>query len=138
MVMLHCIRPGLWRSDNGRWEAEQRDLMDVATRDWVLRHDGDVIDGPVGIDWPTLTSIREYITAEEPPRILPLRRLGYGVWGSRCGRWTFMRHQSDPHPQRWYAYEEDDDSPSNDGLGHTSLWEVVEWAVAERDRERAS
>ena len=61
----------------------------------------------------------------------PLRRVNAGCWRSRDGRWTFMRHHSDPHPQRWFAYEGDDSYPANDGLGHTTLTEVVELAARE-------
>jgi hypothetical protein len=63
----------------------------------------------------------------EHPQIRPLRRVRPGVWRSRDERWTFLRHQSDPHPQRWYAYEGDDDYPANDGSGHTTLRAVVRW-----------
>jgi hypothetical protein len=59
--------------------------------------------------------------------IRPLRRVNAGTWRSRDGRWTFMRHLSDPSPQRWFAYRDDDESPSNDGLGHTTLRAVVAW-----------
>lgn len=63
----------------------------------------------------------------------PLRRgKEPGVWHSRDGVWTFLRHWGDPAPQRWFAYVNDGDEqgdwPSNDGIGHTTLREVVEWA----------
>lgn len=64
--------------------------------------------------------------------ILPLRRLSNGVWRSRDGRWTFLRHQSDPRPQRWLAYEGDNDLPANEGMGHVSLHDAAEWAMNQR------
>lgn len=39
-----------------------------------------------------------------------------------------MRHFSDPHPQRWYAYLDDDTEPMNDGSGNVRLSEAVAWA----------
>lgn len=65
--------------------------------------------------------------------IRPLRRVGDGVWDSRDQAWTFMRHRSDPHPQRWYAFNNTSaaaypEIPENEGLGHVSLCEVVDWA----------
>lgn len=47
-----------------------------------------------------------------------------------------MRHWSDPQPQRWFAYLEDDDYPANEGSGITSLAGVVAWA--ERQDARAA
>lgn len=60
---------------------------------------------------------------------------GEGVWRSRDGRWTFLRHWSDPHPQRWFAYIDGDDQPANDGMGHVSLRAVAAWAEAEDPAE---
>ena len=59
-----------------------------------------------------------------------------GNWRSEDGRWLFLRHHSDPHPQRWYAFldeggEYDPAQPANDGMGHTTLREVVAWASAQ-------
>lgn len=64
----------------------------------------------------------------------PLRRKGPGHWESRDGRWTFLRHWSDPQPQRWFAYLDDDDFPANEGKGHSTLTEVVEWASTYAER----
>ncbi len=58
-----------------------------------------------------------------------LKRVGPGVWKSPDGRWTFCRHFSDPHPQRWFAYEGDDESPANEGSGHTRLADAANWAL---------
>lgn len=60
--------------------------------------------------------------------IRPLVRGTAGVWKSRDGRWTFLRHFGDPHPQRWFAYLDDLEHPTNVGEGHTRLTDVVEWA----------
>lgn len=61
--------------------------------------------------------------------VRPLRRGGEpGVWKSRDGRWTFLRHWGDPQPQRWFAYLDDDEYPANDGQGHIRLSEVADWA----------
>lgn len=67
MSRLRCVRPGLWRSEDGRWEVIRRDDADVARREWVLRDDGFPIDyGLDGhIDWPTLREAKEYIAMEE-------------------------------------------------------------------------
>ena len=61
-------------------------------------------------------------------QIRPLRRVSWGVWRSRDGRWTFLRHNGDPHPQRWFAYLDDDEDPSNDGEGHVTLRDAARWA----------
>jgi hypothetical protein len=81
--------------------------------------------------------------------IRPLHRVGPGHWESRDGRWTFLRHWSDPRPHRWFAYLVDDstsppdlthfergdhaDQPQNDGLGHVTLAEVADWAELQGD-----
>jgi hypothetical protein len=61
----------------------------------------------------------------------PLRRVSFGVWRSRDGRWTFLRHMGDPAPQRWFAYEGDNDYPSNEGMGHVTLRDAVAWSEDE-------
>jgi hypothetical protein len=66
--------------------------------------------------------------ADEEFQITPLRRVCAGHWQSRDKRWTFLRHWSDPHPQRWYAYLGDDVYPLNDGLGHVKLGQVARFA----------
>lgn len=50
---------------------------------------------------------------------------GPGAW--LYGDWTILRHRSDPHPQRWFAYEGDNDEAANMGEGHTRLRDVVAW-----------
>lgn len=60
-------------------------------------------------------------------RIRPLRRVGPGVWKSRDKKWTFIRHRTDPKPQRWFAYGGTDREPFNAGYGHSSLAEVAQW-----------
>ena len=60
--------------------------------------------------------------------IRPLVRVRAGIWKSRDKRWTFMRHWTDPHPQRWFAYIDGDKEPENTGLGHSTLAEVAQWA----------
>lgn len=59
----------------------------------------------------------------------PLRRIGPGRWQSRDGHWTFLRHESDPSPKRWYAYEADDEHPFWDGTGDVTLAAVLERVV---------
>jgi hypothetical protein len=61
----------------------------------------------------------------EADAIRPLRRVAPGVWKSRDGHWTFLRAQEDPHPQRWFAYQDDDAEPMNDGSGDHALWQAV-------------
>lgn len=61
--------------------------------------------------------------------IRPLVRRADGVWKSRDGRWTFRRHYGDPHPQRWFAYLDNDEAPANDGEGHTTLRDAADWAA---------
>lgn len=63
----------------------------------------------------------------------PLRCDGAGVWRSRDGRWTFLRHFGDPHPQRWFAYLGDDEQPLNPGEGHTRLSDAVDWATTRQE-----
>lgn len=76
-------------------------------------------------------------------KIRPLRRVDIGVWRSRDRRWAFHRHESDPHPRRWYAYLDDCDDPQNDGMGHVTLRQVADWAErfgadAAKEAERCS
>lgn len=71
---------------------------------------------------------------EGEPQIRPLVRVAPGHWRSRDGRWTFMRHWSDPAPQRWFVFLDDDDQAHNEGGGETTLGEVV--ALVEQDGER--
>ncbi len=71
---------------------------------------------------------RRYGTAPLRP---PLKRVCAGVWKSHDGEWTFCRHQSDPQPQRWFAYQGDDDYPANDGSGHTRLADAATWALGD-------
>lgn len=86
--------------------------------------------------WPTKARAKrvaqldaDRIAGELAPAVIrPLRRVNAGAWRSRDGRWTFLRHWSDPHPQRWFAYLGDDDYPANDGSGHVSLRAVAAWA----------
>ncbi len=66
-----------------------------------------------------------------PPERPRLKRLGNGEWASLDGTWTFLRHHSDPHPQRWFAFQGDDEYPSNEGSGHTRLADVANWALGE-------
>lgn len=68
------------------------------------------------------------------PKIRPLRRVNAGAWRSRDKRWTLLRHQGDPHPQRWYAYL-DDDRDSFYFEGARSQRELVRWL--ERDAAEA-
>lgn len=63
-------------------------------------------------------------------RIRPLRRVGRGVWRSRDENWTFMRHESDPSPKRWFVYEGDDRDPANEGSGIITLADAVRWVEA--------
>lgn len=66
-------------------------------------------------------------------RIRPVTRLDSdGAYRSADGRWTFLRHETDPRPKRWFAYLDDTDFPANSGDGHTSLREVGEWARKQR------
>jgi hypothetical protein len=67
---------------------------------------------------------------QEPEQIRPLRRVNEGCWRSRDGRWTFMRHWSDPQPGRWFAFFGDRREPANEGEGHTRLQDVADWAEA--------
>lgn len=63
----------------------------------------------------------------------PLQRVGAGHWLSHDGQWTFLRHWSDPHPQRWFAYRTRDgvtQDPVNDGSGDVTLSDAVD-SVAE-------
>lgn len=58
---LRCVCAGLWRTDDGRWDAERRE--DGA---WVLREyvEGEPVVhhlGRPGRDWPTLRAAQEYI-----------------------------------------------------------------------------
>jgi hypothetical protein len=61
----------------------------------------------------------------------PLVRVQSGHWRSRDGRWNFLRHDSDPHPQRWFAYLGSDDYPANEGSGDVSLRAAVMSAAAQ-------
>jgi hypothetical protein len=75
------------------------------------------------------TVTASYTVSVEPrSRIRPLAHVGPGAWRSRDARWTFLRHQSDPHPQRWFAYVDDDEEPANEGAGHVTLRAVADWA----------
>jgi hypothetical protein len=76
---------------------------------------------------PTLTAPQMALC-----KIRPLRRSNAGKWFSRDGRWTFMRHWTDPHPQRWFAYLDGDAEPDNEGAGHTTLAEVAQWAESRK------
>lgn len=60
------IRPGLWRSSDGRVTIQRRDDADVARREWVLKVDGGVIDNGIDghIDFPTLRDAKS-AAAEE-------------------------------------------------------------------------
>lgn len=60
--------------------------------------------------------------------IRPLRLLSSGAWRSRDGRWTFLRHETDPNPKRWFAYLDESDWPSNPGDGHHTLKQAADWA----------
>ena len=62
---------------------------------------------------------------ENVSTIRPLKRIEPGVWESRDGRWRFNRHESDPKPQRWFAFLDGDDEPYWSGMGHTRLADVV-------------
>lgn len=59
-----------------------------------------------------------------PHKIRPLRRIDLGIWCSRDERWTFLRHFSDPHPQRWFTYEHGESYPAW-MEGHPSLRDAV-------------
>jgi hypothetical protein len=63
-------------------------------------------------------------------RVRPLVKIDSdgAVYRSADGRWTFMRHESDPRPKRWFAYLDDTEFPANSGEGHTTLREVGQWA----------
>lgn len=62
-------------------------------------------------------------------RVRPLVRLDSdGAYRSADGRWTFLRHETDPRPKRWFAYLDGQEFPANHGEGHTSLREVGQWA----------
>lgn len=63
--------------------------------------------------------------------IRPLRRVAEGRWQSRDGRWTFMRHWSDPHPQRWFTYQDADEEPADLGA-HIRLRDAAAWAASQR------
>lgn len=39
----------------------------------------------------------------------PIHCFRSGHWVSYDHRFTFLRHESDPHPKRWFAYESDVD-----------------------------
>lgn len=67
--------------------------------------------------------------------VRPLRRVRAGVWKSRDGEWLFMRHESDPHPRRWFVYGpgETGEWPINEGHGHTTLWQVVRFIESLED-----
>lgn len=65
-------------------------------------------------------------------KIRPLRRIAWGVWRSRDGKWTFLRHNGDPHPQRWFAYYGDHEEPDNDGEGHVTLRDAADWVEEKR------
>lgn len=58
--------------------------------------------------------------------ITPLVKLvkGGGMWQSADGHFTFMRHESDPVPKRWFIYEDDERDPVFLS-GHTSLGDAV-------------
>jgi hypothetical protein len=58
----------------------------------------------------------------------PLHCKAPGIWIAHDASWTFVRHDSDPKPKRWFAYEGDDQEPANVGQGHITLAEAVEWA----------
>ena len=60
-------------------------------------------------------------------KIRPLKRVQDGVWRSRDGMWTFLRHNGDPHPQRWFAYHGEHLEPDNDGEGHVTLRDAADW-----------
>lgn len=99
----------------------------VGTEDGAgpMREISQCFEGPFTVKPTTSASLR------------PLRRCrAAGVWESRDGRWVFRRHWSDPSPQRWYAYLDDDEWPANDGAGHVTLRDVVDWA--ERFDERGA
>jgi hypothetical protein len=57
--------------------------------------------------------------------VRPLRLYASGIWDSHDGLWGFRRHESDPHPKRWFVYYGDDDEPVFIA-GHPSLSEAVE------------
>lgn len=67
------------------------------------------------------------------PEIRPLRRVGDGVWRSRNERWTFLRHNSDPHPQRWFAYLDEDPEPCMEATLslREAVWEVERFGDAQ-------
>lgn len=60
--------------------------------------------------------------------VRPLRRRNEGCWRSRDERLTFLRHWSDPSPQRWFVYLDDDVTPLNEGEGHVRLQDLADWA----------
>ena len=62
-------------------------------------------------------------------REVELRRRGYGAYETRDGKFIFLRHESDPHPRRWFVFEPDDEYPLNAGEGHTTLRDAANWAV---------
>lgn len=81
--------------------------------------------------------------------IRPLRRVNAGVYRTRDSKVEICRHQGDSQPQRWFAYEVEQveephprssgglpdnngAAPINDGEGHTSLAEVVDFLEARR------
>lgn len=61
----------------------------------------------------------------------PLKRVASGVWRSHDGAWTFLRHASDPKPQRWFAYSGECERPSNEGHGHVRLADAANWALGD-------
>lgn len=80
--------------------------------------------------------------------IRPLKRILAGVYRTRDGKIEICRHEGDPHPRRWFAFDvEEVDAPHprsggglpddngaaglNEGMGHTTLDEVVDWLERE-------
>jgi hypothetical protein len=60
------------------------------------------------------------------------------VWRTHDGKYEICRHLGDPHPQRWYVFDvaqvedpEDEAFPLNEGMGHVTLGEAVEWLERE-------
>jgi len=84
--------------------------------------------------------------------VRPLHRVIVGVWESNDRRFEFCRHESDPHPRRWFIFEKDawivDERPGaskepylepwNEGEGHITLRECVDWLERELAREASA
>ncbi len=80
----------------------------------------------------------------------PLHRVIPGVWESNDRRFRFCRHESDPHPRRWFIFDNTEEKiidsragaskipytePWNPGMGHITLGECLDWLEVELRRE---